>query len=210
MRTLLDLVVPSECAGCRGRGTSWCAPCARSLTGPPVRVHPRVDPGVPCWALSPYRGPARQAVLAAKERGRRDLARPLGQAWAAGLAELRAPGTPLILVPAPSRRAAARRRGGDPVLRCARVAAGSLNDCHVLPCLRVWWGVRDSAGLPARMRYRNLNGRVHAAPLPRRAVNAQVVLVDDVLTTGTTARACARALAAAGAHLDGVLVTCSA
>ncbi|WP_327149959.1 ComF family protein [Nocardia sp. NBC_01329] len=209
MRTLLDLVVPIECAGCRISGTPWCARCARSIAGPPIQVHPRTDPGVPCWALSHYRGPARQAVLAAKERNRRDLARPLGFALARGLAELRAPHRPLILVPSPSRSAAARRRGGDPVLRCARIAAQSLSSCQVLPCLRVWWGVRDSAGLTARERDRNLRGRVSAVPLPARAVDAQVVLVDDVLTTGATVSACARALIAAGTRLDGVFVTCA-
>ncbi|MCX0271420.1 ComF family protein [Nocardia zapadnayensis] len=209
MRTLLDLVVPPECGGCRRPGTPWCAECARSLSGPPIRVYPRADPGVPCWALSRYRGPARQAVLAAKERNRRDLAEPLGLALAAGLAELRAPDRPLILVPSPSRWAAARRRGGDPVLRCARIAARSLSGCQVLPCLRVWWGVRDSAGLSARERDRNLRGRVRAAPLPSAAANAQVVLVDDVLTTGATVSACTRALVAAGTRADGVFVTCA-
>ncbi|NUS93196.1 MAG: ComF family protein [Nocardia sp.] len=209
MRTLLDLVVPSECAGCRAPGTPWCAECARGVAGPPIRVYPRTDPGVPCWALSRYHGPARQAVLAAKERNRRDLARPLGFALAAGLARLRAPDEPLILVPSPSRSSAARRRGGDPVLRCAQIAARSLRSCRVVPCLRVWWGVRDSAGLTARERGRNLHGRVSAVPLPAWVGNAQVVLVDDVLTTGTTVSACARALVAAGTRLDGVFVTCA-
>lgn len=210
MRTLLDLILPAECGGCRRPGTPWCGECARSTAGPPLRIHPRRDPGVPCWALSPYRGPARQAVLAAKERGRRDLAGPLGLALAAGLAELRAADRPLILVPSPSRWVAARRRGGDPVLRCARSAARSLTDCQVLPCLRVWWGVRDSAGLSARERDRNLRGRIRAVPLPAGTAKAQVVLVDDVLTTGSTAQACARALAAVGTPLAGVLVTCAA
>ncbi|MFI5720065.1 ComF family protein [Nocardia sp. NPDC051750] len=210
MRTLLDLVLPSECGGCRRPGTSWCAECARAVAGPPMRIRPRNDPGVPCWALSPYRGPARQAVLAVKERGRGDLVPPLGLALAAGLAELRVPGRPLILVPSPSRKASARRRGGDPVLRCARVAARSLDGCQVVPCLRVWWGVRDSAGLSARARDRNLRGRVSAVPLPAAAANAQVVMVDDVLTTGATARACAQALAGVGSYFDDILVTCAA
>ncbi|WP_425301480.1 ComF family protein, partial [Nocardia wallacei] len=119
----LDLILPRACGGCAKLGTLWCDDCAASLAGPPVRVRPRTDPGVPCWALGPYTGPARRAVLAAKEYGRRDLAAPLGLAVARGLDGLRARDRPLVLVPAPSRRAAARRRGGDTVARPVRVAA---------------------------------------------------------------------------------------
>ena len=144
-----------------------------------------------------------------KERGRRDLAVPLGLALAGALAEWRIAGRPLVLVPAPSRSFAARRRGGDPVLRCTWVAARSLECCQVLPCLRLWWGVRDSAGLSARERERNLRGRVTAAPLPDWTANAQVVLVDDVLTTGATAYAATCALRGVGTHLNSVLATCA-
>ncbi|MCC3329254.1 ComF family protein [Nocardia abscessus] len=214
MRTLLDLVLPAVCAGCGRSGVGWCADCAVALAGPPVRVWPRTDPGVPCWALSPYAGPARRAVLAVKERGRRDLAKPLGAAFAAALADLRSPGRPLVLVPAPSRAVAARRRGGDPVLRTATVAARRLPSSSMIPLLRVGRGVRDSVGLTPAERARNLDGRVTA--LAGRAAdwkipaNAEVVLVDDVLTTGATARESVRALRSAGLPTHGVLVTCAA
>ncbi|WP_040837512.1 ComF family protein [Nocardia brevicatena] len=214
MRTLLDLVLPVLCGGCGRPGTGWCGECAESLAGPPLRVRPRIDPGVPCWALSRYGGPARQAVLSAKERGRRDLADPLGAALANGLARLCALDRPLVLIPAPSRSAAARRRGGDPVLRMARAAArrldpGCLGGCQVVPSLRLWWGVRDSAGLPAQRRRHNLQGRVIAAAIPRKPANTQVVLVDDVLTTGTTATVSIHALSRVGTYVDGVLVSCA-
>ncbi|MGK8525489.1 ComF family protein [Nocardia asteroides] len=214
MRTLLDLMLPAACAGCGVPGTGWCADCAVALAGPPVRVWPRADPGVPCWALGPYAGPARRAVLAAKERGRRDLAQPLGAGLAGALAELRSPRLPLVLVPAPSRGAAARRRGGDPVLRAASVAVRWLPNSRVVPLLRVGHGVRDSVGLTPAQREHNLRGRVVAVP-DRAAgrgipANAEVVLVDDVLTTGATARESVRALERAGLPTHGVLVTCAA
>ncbi|MEV0245372.1 ComF family protein [Nocardia sp. NPDC050712] len=213
MRTLLDLILPSACAGCDRPGTDWCAACAGAL-GPPVRVWPRTDPGVPCWALSPYSGPARRAVLAAKERGRRDLADPLGQALAAALTRLRSERHTLVLVPAPSRAAAARQRGGDPVIRMTRAAARWLPDCQVAPLLRVWWGVRDSVGLTPYERKHNLRGRITVPPAraagPGFAAKAEVVLVDDVLTTGATARESVGALAAAGIPARAVLVTCTA
>ncbi|MEV6278336.1 ComF family protein [Nocardia sp. NPDC051832] len=213
MGTLLDLILPDSCAGCDRPGTGWCPACAGTL-GPPVRVHPRTDPGVPCWALSPYAGPPRRAVLAAKERGRRDLSDPLGQALASGLARLRAGRHTLVLVPAPSRATAARQRGGDPVVRAARAATRWLPDCRVAPVLQVWRGVRDSVGLTPYEREHNLRGRI-TVPSGLAAVadfsgKAEVVLVDDVLTTGATARESVRALAAAGIRTRAVLVTCTA
>ncbi|MGV9679723.1 ComF family protein [Nocardia sp. NPDC003482] len=208
---LLELMLPQTCGGCGRLGPGWCRRCAESLAGPPVRARPRADPGVPCWALGRYRGPVRRAVVAAKEQGRRDLAVPLGRALARGLTGLRAAERTLVLVPAPTRRAAARRRGGDPVARVVRVAGSLLPNCQVAPILRMRRGVRDSVGLGVDDRARNLRGRVAVA---RRRLpdvlfdpNAEVVLVDDVLTTGTTACESVRALAFAGIAVRAVLVT---
>lgn len=214
MTVLLDLVLPARCGGCGLAGSSWCAGCAEELARAPVRVRPRVDPGVPCWALGPYRGPGRRAVLAAKERGRRDLAEPLGLAMAGALGRLRTPDRPLVLVPAPTRAVAARRRGGDPVARAATVAAGWLIDCRTVGLLRMRRGARDSVGLSSAQRVRNVRGRITVDPagLFRApiAANAEVVLVDDVLTTGATARESVRVLGRFGIVPRAVLVTCAA
>ncbi|MEV4125862.1 ComF family protein [Nocardia sp. NPDC049707] len=214
MRTLLDLILAADCVGCGVVGVGWCPDCAATLGGPPRRVRPRTDPGVPCWALASYAGPARRAVLAAKEQGCRDLAEPLGLALAAGLVRLRDAERPLVLIPAPSRRVAARRRGGDPVVRTTRAAVRWLPDSRVIPMLRVWWGVRDSVGLTVGERQHNLRGRIMARPATGArsgvSANAEVVLVDDVLTTGATARESVRALDRIGVRVRAVLVTCSA
>ncbi|MCX4092148.1 ComF family protein [Nocardia sp. alder85J] len=214
MRTLLDLILPQDCAGCGRCGVGWCADCAESLAGQPFRVWPRADPGVPCWALGRYAGPRRRAVVAVKEQHRRELAAPLGRELARGLAALRTPRRPLVLVPAPARRAAIRQRGGDPVGRVARVAASLLSDCAVAPVLRMGPGVRDSVGLRPEQRRRNLAGRIVAPtgslPTALRHPEAEVVLVDDVLTTGATASESVRALTGATVHVRAVVVTCAA
>jgi len=211
---LLDLILPRECGGCGVPGVVWCAGCVRSLSGPPVRVRPRTDPGVPCWALGGYRGAGRRAVVGIKDRNRRDLAVPLGRALARGLDTLRDPGRVLVLVPAPSRRSAARRRGGDPVARVARIAASWLVDCHAAPALRMRGAVRDSVGLGPAQRRANLRGRITTSPGPSLDAlfvpNAEVVLVDDVLTTGATAGESVRALAGVGVDIRAVVVTCAA
>ncbi len=100
------------------------------------------------------------------------------------------------------------------MLRTATVAARWLPSSRMIPLLRVGRGVRDSVGLTPAERARNLDGRVTA--LAGRAAdwkipaNAEVVLVDDVLTTGATARESVRALRSAGLPTHGVLVTCAA
>lgn len=214
MGELLDLILPRACGGCGVSGTEWCAHCAAALSGPPIRIRPRADPGVPCWALAPYSGVARQAVLAAKEHRRADLATPLGAALARGLDTLRDTARPLILVPAPSRRVAARRRGGDPVVGAALVAASWLPDCRPVRILRLRPGVRDSVGLGVSDRQHNLRGRIMVVPHcpgdARFPANAEVVLIDDVLTTGATVTESVRALAAAEVTVSAALVTCHA
>ncbi|MFC7447541.1 ComF family protein [Rhodococcus daqingensis] len=215
MRALFDLILPRECGGCGTVGTDWCDRCRAELAVDPIRLAPRLEPGVPAWALGPYSGPRRSAVIAAKERGRRDLARPLGQALAGGLRRLRELGeidppelAVLALVPAPTRTRAARARGGDPVARAAREAVSALapEPAAVLPMLKFARGVRDSVGLSARARARNLSGRIAVVPGVRTGRSGCVVLVDDVLTTGATASESVRSLAASGVVVDAVLV----
>ncbi|WP_416061376.1 ComF family protein [Rhodococcus indonesiensis] len=213
LTSLLDLVLPVECGGCGRPGVGWCRRCARDLADVPARVRPRVDPGVPVWALGPYGGARRRAVIAAKEHGRRDLAGPLGLALATAVSRLRRwgelPAGPLVAVPAPTRAHAARARGGDPVLRAVRAAAGYDRRLDVCGLLVTGRAVRDSVGLSAAQRQRNLAGRVRL----RRAgppAGADVLLVDDVVTTGATATESVRVLRAAGHRPCGVLVIAAA
>jgi predicted amidophosphoribosyltransferase len=218
VRALLDLILPLECGGCGLPGAGWCAACADELDADPVALRPRVDPGVPCWALGAYTGPRRTAIVAAKERGRRDLAEPLGAALAGALARLRedgeldpAPLAELVLIPAPTRARAARRRGGDPVTAMARAAARGLPGCRVLHGLRLAAGARDSVGLSPAARRANVFGRVASAVSSTDVdAGANVVIVDDVLTTGATAAESVRTLCRAGVGVSGAIVVAAA
>lgn len=213
----MDLVLPRPCPGCGGPGP-WCEPCAATLRARPARVKlPESVPlggGLPpVWALSRYAGPGRAAIIAGKEHGRRELPALLGQALGGGLLRLHRMAllpAEIWLVPAPSRRSAARRRGGDPVramaISAARLAAGHGMTVGVAPCLVTDGRAGDSVGLDAAARAANLVGRVRwvASGAPPRGGTA--VIVDDVLTTGATMSAACGALRAAGVQVDAVLV----
>jgi len=209
---VLDLVLPLECGGCGAPSTRWCAACARELAVNPDEPHlitPRLDPGVPVLSLGRYAGVRRDAVVAVKEHGRADLITPLACALQSGLERLLAWGvvdTPLTVVPAPTRRSAARRRGGDPVTRMALAATAEHRDVAVVQGLRMRAFVRDSVGLSSSDRQRNVAGRVKAV----KPVAGNVLVVDDIVTTGATACESVRVLQTAGACIVAVLAVANA
>jgi len=209
-RDVLDLVLPLECGGCGAPSTRWCGACAKELSvnpDEPRLITPRVDPGVPVLSLGRYAGARREAIVAVKEHGRADLIGPLATAMRAGLERLLTWGvldTPLTLVPAPTRRSAARRRGGDPVTRIALAAA--TEGVTVTRALRLKAFTRDSVGLSGAERQHNITGRVRLT----RPVNGDVLLIDDIVTTGATASESVRVLGAAGAHVVAVLALANA
>jgi predicted amidophosphoribosyltransferase len=218
----LDLVLPLSCPGC-GRGGAWCAECAGTLAGVPraVVLPDRLldalaedELPVPAvYALSRYSGQARAAIIAGKERGRRDLPVLLGDAIGRGVRHLQDTaviGGAVWMIPAPTRRSAARARGGDPVLVMARSAArrlaGDGRSTGVAPCLELAPGARDSVGLDAAARAANLAGRVRFRAVASPPARSEVVLLDDVLTTGATVSAAMRTLHGAGVTVGTVLV----
>ncbi len=210
---LVDLFLPLRCAGCGDHGSTLCLRCAGAFDGPHAVVRPNTATGPPAHTLARYEDTARTVVLSFKERGRRDLAWPLGRMMAAVLPTLDGvdPATDGTwwLVPAPSRPVAARRRGGSHMLALARSTATALatrgHPAAVAPALRLTSGARDSAGLPAAARITNLAGRVRVDPSGAPPRGTPVVLLDDVVTTGATAAACTGELRSAGLTVTTVL-----
>lgn len=209
---MLDLVLPLQCGGCGAPSTRWCDTCGKELAVKPDEPHlisPRVETGVPVFSLGRYAGARREAIVAVKEHGRADLIEPLAAALGAGLGQLLTWGVielPLTVVPAPTRRWAARRRGGDPITRVALAATAGRRDVTVVQALRTRALVADSVGLSSADRQRNIAGRVKMV----RPVRGEVVVVDDVVTTGATASESVRVMQPAGATVVAVLAIANA
>ncbi len=207
-----DLFLGSTCAVCETPGRALCPACRDWLprAGAPAWPTPCPSGLVLPMAAGEYTGPLKALVVAHKERRALALARPLGEVLACVVRDLvdvlAAPGTPVGLVPVPSRPAVVRQRGHDPMLRTARVAAARLRrtgtPASVRRLLAPAGRVADQAGLGAEARAANLAGAFRA----RRAgtVGPVLVVVDDVITTGATARESQRALEAAGHVVAGV------
>ncbi|MGW3169782.1 ComF family protein [Streptomyces sp. NPDC001153] len=200
----------------------------------PRRVRPVPEPaGLPVvHAVAPYASEVRTLLLAHKERGALALAGTLGAALAgavrAGLGGSGAGGPagvgpgagagrgavagasgPVLLVPVPSARWAVRARGHDPVRRMALAAAGELRrtgtPARVAAVLRQRRPVADQAGLDARRRLANLAGALEVTAGGGRLLGAgQVVLVDDLITTGASLAEAARVVREVAEERTGV------
>jgi len=176
--------------GASGSGAAQtCGPCAAA---PPAFDWAR--------AAGLYAGPLRDAVQRLKFGRRPALARPL----AALVLEQCAAAMPAgaVLVSIPLGRERERERGFNQAALVAEHVARGLG-----APLSPRWLARPRATAPqteldAAARRANVRGAFVASTA---AAGADVVLVDDVLTTGATAGECARALHAVGARSVGVL-----
>jgi ComF family protein len=143
-------------------------------------------------AVASYEGPAREALKAFKLGGERRLARILARWMVPAAISL---GTAHAVTWVPSTRRSDAARGFTPSEELARPLARALG----IPEQRLLAKTRetkDQAGLSGRDRRENQrNAYAQAARIPDR-----VLLVDDIMTTGATADACASTLKAAGAR----------
>ncbi|MBI4283763.1 MAG: ComF family protein [Chloroflexi bacterium] len=211
--TALDLLFPQRCVGCGKEGDLLCDSCRSTLPRLMPPICPRCGRPQPSGMLcpscigwqaeidgirSPFRfdGVMRQAIHQLKYRNLRALAAPLARLLHDYLTANPLPGE--VLVPVPLHRKRLRERGYNQSGMLAR-ELGKLTALPVVAdCL-----VRERLALPqARTatvgeRYRNVADAFVSRD--QRLRGRQVVVIDDVSTSGATLDACARALKAAGA-----------
>ena len=184
-----------RCEACGGIGRVLCAPCRAQLF---AMVQPECDAAVVAVA---YEGIARRLILNLKYHNRRQIVSVLVELLAQRIMQ-RAPNIATIcdvVTWAPTSTARVRRRGLDQAELLARRLARVLD----VPCRQLL--IKTSTNVQTgASREERLRGSVFSAR--KLGVNSHVIVVDDVVTTGTTLRCAADALRKAGARQ----VTCAA
>lgn len=188
---LLDLLVAPTCASCSAvTREPFCQACAAGLgaLGLVDFGSAVLAPGVTAVGAYAYDGVVRTAMHAVKIAGQHAAAPGLGRLMRFELGLPEPADAPWPVTWVPSTRRKLRQRGADiPRLLAGRGAVSLLR--------RVRGGADQTELSAAERRQAPLGAFSAPAPVPRR-----VVLVDDVRTTGSTARAAAKALQDAGAH----------
>jgi ComF family protein len=163
-------------------------------------------PFVRAVAYGLYEGRMRDAIHALKYNRLHPAARNLGRMLAQAIAQL-APVAPaeMLVVPVPLHRSKFAQRGFNQARALAREAIRELRRTHPVWKLtlapRTLMRLRateSQAGLSPRQRRLNVRGAFSVAH-PDAVTMKHILLVDDILTTGATARAAAQACARAGA-----------
>lgn len=220
MRDLLipaaDLLLGAQCAGCGRPALKLCRRCGALIRPDPAAAWPEPCPPVlqqPARVTPVAAGVnadvLRRVLIAWKESGNTRLTSILDHLLAAAVVEHARAAAPIVLVPVPTSRRSRRERGCDLVDDLARSAARLLRrvgiDTRVSQALAPARATVDQVGLGAAERASNLHGALRlrtGRSLPGR----DVIVVDDILTTGATVSEAVRVLDAAGHRPVGIAV----
>ncbi len=229
MRTLLDFILPPRCYVCEASSaqapipwvceTCWCDiayleppvcyQCGEPLAAPPEGIASPMHRCGRCLLQPPafdraravglYRGALRQIIHTMKYQPVYGLTRPLAKLLQQQFSAHWTESVPDILVPIPLHRRRLWQREFDQALALARYLSRGVG----IPCeaeaLRRQRDTASQVGLTYTERDQNVRG-AFGVRHPQSVRGKTVLLIDDVYTTGATAKACAQVLRRAGAE----------
>ena len=196
------------CAACAGQimpiASPFCATCGQTLApddGGCFDCRRRTPAFHQARSMGAYDGVLRHAVHQFKYRDRPQMAVPLGRLLAA-YARDHAPEMNGLrfdaLLPVPMHPIRQRRRGYNQSERLARVLGSELSLPLLTGALLRVRPTRPQVGLTGEARRTNLHGAFAVKP-PEAVIGKTLLLIDDVVTSGSSLHECALVLKAAGA-----------
>ncbi|RMH49462.1 MAG: ComF family protein [Bacteroidetes bacterium] len=210
-RGVLDLLYPARCLACGDRALEphlpLCTGCLRRLERADAAtvtaalhrfegLAPACTVGVALWRFDKG-GVLQQLQHALKYQNRPAYGLPLGRLMAEACTDAGLP-TPDVIVPVPLHRRRYLERGYNQSAWLARGLAERLGVPADATVLTRPVATRSQTHLDADARWQNVQD-AFAVTTPQAVSGRQVLLVDDVMTTGATAAAALRTLQAAGA-----------
>lgn len=207
---VVDFVYPPRCPACGtaiARQAGLCGPCWSQLDVPSHDLANRA--GLPVFAATFYNDTSRKLVLAYKHGGRIALSRLLARLVAARLPEIPPGVQPPLLVPVPLHRWRIWQRGFNQAAVLAQELARLGKGEVLVDGLRRARRTPSLGGLGREAREAALAGAIVLHPgRTARLAGRDVILIDDVFTSGATSRACIAALARA--HPASLAIACFA
>lgn len=211
-----DLLLGAQCAGCGCPALTLCRPCGEAISPAPEVAWPQPCPDglrrptrVTPVAAGVNVEVLRRVLVAWKETGNTRLTGVLDHLLAASVVEHVRPGRSVVLVPVPTSRRSRRERGCDLVDELARASVRLLRrvgvDARVSQALTPARATADQVGLGAVERASNLQGAFRLRT-DRALAGRDIVVVDDIVTTGATVAEAVRVLGAAGHRPTGIAV----
>jgi ComF family protein len=197
LSALWDWLFPPRCVACNARGAWLCPTCLAQIKYFSTSWQPDgqdIAPLQDAQAAARLEGPLRKAIHEFKYQGMRVLAEELGDILHKGWCVK--PCSAEIIVPVPLHPSRLRERGYNQSALLSRQLSRRTGLPVVEAVLERIAPTRPQVGLSAKERADNVRNAFSCVDpgLP----GANVLLVDDVWTTGATMRACGQALLLAG------------
>ena len=197
-RFLLQFFFPARCLFCRKHlpydtKVPFCESCRLYLASLSPRELP--IPAGSCLYLLDYAADIRRAILAYKFHGKAQYAKPLGELLVPLISRL---GQVDVLTWAPVSALRLVGRGYDQS-RLLAEAAGRVLHIPVKRMLRKRRHTRRQSRTAGQDRAENVRG-AYSLAAGCHPVGCRIVLIDDIVTTGSTISECSRVLTDAGAQ----------
>lgn len=210
---IVDWLYPRYCAGCGTNGAYICSSCIEALVTPPPIcpqccmpsldgfAHARCTKSLGIDRLNvglPYRGCVQKLLKQVKYKSAWDVLSDLSDIWCVRMTLVELLPEKCIVTSVPMYARKERERGFNQAEIFAQKVSVRFS-LHYSPLLVRTRQTQPMFGLDKKERHSNISGAFAAAAEARRLDGMTVLLADDVWTTGSTIRECAKVLKRRGA-----------